>query len=70
MSSFILFLKGLHSSSCFGFETAADYVYISESNENWEKHSTQRWKDEFSISQLMFGASYSIRTSPKFGGAK
>ena len=24
------------------FETAADYVYISESNEDWEKYSTQR----------------------------
>ena len=24
-------------------ETAADFVYISESNESWEKHSTQRW---------------------------
>ena len=23
-------------------ETAADYVYISESNENWEKYLTQR----------------------------
>ena len=28
-------------SSCF--KTAADYVYISESNEDWEKYSTQRW---------------------------
>ena len=28
-------------SSCF--ETAADYVYISESNKNWEKYLTQRW---------------------------
>ena len=24
------------------FETAADFVYISESNENWEKYSSQR----------------------------
>jgi hypothetical protein len=24
-------------------ETAADFVYISKSNESWEKHSTQRW---------------------------
>ena len=24
-------------------ETAADFVYISESNESWEKYSTQRW---------------------------
>ena len=26
--------------SCF--KTATDYVYISESNENWEKYLTQR----------------------------
>ena len=25
------------------FKTAAEIVYISESNENWEKYSTQRW---------------------------
>ena len=24
------------------FKTAADYIYISESNEDWEKYSTQR----------------------------
>ena len=24
-------------------KTAAEIVYISESNENWEKYSTQRW---------------------------
>ena len=24
-------------------ETAADFVYISESNESLEKHSTQKW---------------------------
>ena len=24
-------------------QTAADFVYISESNDNWEKYSTQRW---------------------------
>ena len=27
----------------FCFKTAADFVYISESNENWKKYSIQRW---------------------------
>jgi hypothetical protein len=35
-------LKGVHSIIFVCFETAADNVYISESNENWEKYSTQR----------------------------
>ena len=28
-------------------ETAADFVYISESDETWEKHLTQRLLDNF-----------------------
>ena len=37
---FIYVYECLHPCGCF--ETAADFVYISESNENWEKYSIQR----------------------------
>ena len=33
-------------------ELAADFVYISESNESWEKHSTQRWWDNLPLVNL------------------
>ena len=37
----IIFVSNIfHNSYCF--KTAAEIVYISESNENWEKYSTKR----------------------------
>ena len=33
----------------FAFKTAADYVYISESIESWEKYSKQRQQDKLPL---------------------
>ena len=48
-------------------ETAADFVYISESNESWEKYSTQRNNqqkdnnyDSQTILQKFFSPHYSV----------
>ena len=30
----------------------AEFVYTSESNESWEKHSTERWQDNLPLSNL------------------
>ena len=49
LSRFFNCLKGGYHHLCvecfsqLSFDSAAEIVYISESNESCEKHSTQRW---------------------------